>query len=163
MVSAPSLYDGEPDQLVQDSDRHPLSLMSLLPSVRLLQAARDTASHNTPHHRPDDRVSSTIRMPWPLPACPAGDHDRICPCSRRLRPAFHTRYGVIPQDTGLGLRGNLHRADHGGSREITIRDNDEINRSNSRRMCFPSKMEIQRPLPGTDRIRDPDRGETFYP
>lgn len=82
--------------------------------------------------------------------------------SRKIFP-FPTRYGVVTQDAGLCLRGNLHRANHGGGRETAIRDKDEIDRSDSRRNCFPLRSGIQRRLSGTDRIRDPDRGETFYP
>ena len=108
-------------------------------------------------------MGSAVSMQWSIATQAARNHNRIgTRPSRKIFP-FPIRYGVVTQDAGLCLRGNLHRADHGGGRETTIRDNNEINRSNSRRMYFPSKIEIQRPLPGTDRIRDPDRGETFYP
>jgi hypothetical protein len=90
------------------------------------------------------------------------DH-RVGACSSRKVFPFPARYSVVTQDAGLGFRGNLHRSDHGGGRKTAIRDKDEIDRSDSCRVYFLSMVGMQWPLPGTDRIRDPNRRKTLYP
>src|SRR6185437_660600 len=102
-------------------------------------------------------------MQRPLTAQAAYNDNRIGTRPSRKVSPFPTWYGMVTQDACLCLCSHLHCADHRGGRETAIRDQDEMDRSDSRRMCFLPLSEIQRPLSGADRIRDPDCGETFYP
>ena len=120
---------------------------------------RDRSSNQRTHHC----MGPAVGMQRSLTAQAARNDHRIGTRPSRKVSPFPTRYSVVTQDTRLCLSGNLHRADHGGGRETTIRDKDEIDRSDSRRIYFLSMSETRWPLPGTNRIRDPDRGETLYP